>query len=243
MARFENVTIMMGAVDETDSIRNTVSEILRLCNHEDIREIVILRAPHITPECNAVVDEIAGLETDVEILTPNQKVRGLGGLTEVFEIARGSHCLIVASDMALDLECIPQMIDKAKENGDVIAKTSRWLQGCRFVNYNKFRHIMNFFGQIFLSVLFGRKMTDFTNPNQLVSTEIYKSIEWESKGFPILLELVLKPVRLGCEFVEIPSNCYGREQGKSGNSFGQTAKYFTTALHIRFMKKADILKK
>jgi len=76
-----------------------------------------------------------------------------------------------------------------------------------------------------------------------VPTEIYRSIKWESEGFPILLELVLKPLRIGCEFIEIPTNCYGRTQGKSSNSFRQTAKYFSTAIHIRFMKKENILKK
>ena len=86
-------------------------------------------------------------------------------------------------------------------------------------------------------------MTDFTIPFQIVPTELYQAINWENEGFPILIEAVLKPVRLGYDFVEIPTNCYSRKQGKSSNSFKQTAKYLPVALHIRFMKKKDILKK
>ena len=232
----------MGAVDETESLENAVSEILRLCKPDDIKEIIILKAPHITSECEAVVNRIKQEDEKGKIVVANQKKRGIGALVELFDIAKGSHCMIVASDNALDLECVPQMIEKAKENGDIIVKTSRWLPGCRFINYSRSRYVMNYLGQKFLTVLFGRKMTDFTNPNQIVPTEIYRSIKWESMGFPILLELVLKPLRLGCRFVEIPTNCYGRKQGKSSNSFRQTAKYFSTALHIRFMKKQDLLK-
>ncbi|MBR4858273.1 MAG: glycosyltransferase [Clostridia bacterium] len=242
MAEFKNVSILMGAVDETESLENAVSEILRLCKPDDIKEIIILKAPHITSECEAVVNRIKQEDEKGKIVVANQKKRGIGALVELFDIAKGSHCMIVASDNALDLECVPQMIEKAKENGDIIVKTSRWLPGCRFINYSRSRYVMNYLGQKFLTVLFGRKMTDFTNPNQIVPTEIYRSIKWESMGFPILLELVLKPLRLGCRFVEIPTNCYGRKQGKSSNSFRQTAKYFSTALHIRFMKKQDLLK-
>ena len=38
MAEFENVSIMLGAVDETDSLRTTVHTILDLCGHNDIKE-------------------------------------------------------------------------------------------------------------------------------------------------------------------------------------------------------------
>ena len=72
---------------------------------------------------------------------------------------------------------------------------------------------------------------------------LYKSIEWENEGFPIFIEMVLKPLRLGYKFTEVPTNCYPRRQGESKNSFLQTAMYLKTALHIRFMKKKDILKK
>lgn len=242
MAEFENVSVLMGAVDETESLADTVNEILRICNSDDIKEIIILKAPHISHECEAVVSRIKETDVNGKIVVATQKGIGIGALVELFDIAKGSHCMIVASDNALELQCVPQMIEKAKENGDVIVKTSRWLPGCRFIDYSKPRYVMNYLGQIFLTVLFGRKMTDFTNPNQIVSTEVYRKIKWESMGFPILLELVLKPLRLGCEFTEIPTDCYGRKQGKSSNSFRQTAKYFSTALHIRFMKKKDLLK-
>lgn len=243
MSEFKNVTIMMGAVDETDSLRETVYTVLDICNHNDLREIIIGYSQKVTPDSKAVVDELAALETDVPIVTFMQKRKGISGLVDMIDIARGSHCILVASDMAHDLDCINKMIEEAKKSGDTIVSSSRWLSGCKFVGYSKIKYFLNLVAQIFLRILFRKKITDFTNPYQIAPTELYQAINFENEGFPILIEMVLKPLRLGYEFLEIPTNCYPRKQGKSKNSFKQTAMYLTTALHIRFMKKKDILKK
>ena len=243
MAEFQNATIMMGAVDETDSLRETVLEVLRLCDHRDLREIIIGYSQHITPDCKAVVDEIAAMESDVPVVTFMQHKKGIAALTEMIDIARGSHCILLASDMAMDLRCVADMIEGAKRDGDTIYSASRWLKGCTFYEYNRLKRVLNFAAQQFLKLLFHAKITDFTNPYQIVPTEVYQSIKWESMGFPILIEMVLKPLRLGYRFVEVPTNCYSRKQGKSNNSFKQTALYLKTALHVRFMKKQDMLKR
>lgn len=243
MTEFRNVTIITGAVNETDSLRKTVLTLMKICEHGDLREIVISCSPKITPQCRAVLDELIAIQNDVPIVTFEQKRRGLGTVVEAIERARGSHCILLDSDLGLDLECVPKMIEEVKKNGDTIISTSRWLKGCEFHGYNKTKRVLNYVAQIFLKVLYQKRITDFTNPFQIVPTELYQSIAWESEGFPIFLEAVLKPVRLGYKFIEIPTNCYSRKQGKSSNSFRQTAEYLPTALHIRFMNKKDILKK
>jgi len=243
MAEFRNVTIITGAVNETDSLRETVLTLFRICDCKDLRGIVISCSPFITPQCQAVIDELTAMESDVPIVTFVQKRKGLGTVIEAIERARGSHCILLDSDMGLDLECVPKMIDGAKKDGDTIITTSRWLKGCEFYGYSKIKRVLNFIAQIFLRILFRKKITDFTNPFQIAPTELYQAIEWESEGFPIFMEAVLKPVRLGYKFIEIPTNCYSRKQGKSNNSFKQTAEYLPVALHICFMKKKNILKK
>ena len=55
MAEFKNVTFMLGAVDETDSLRETVHTVIRLCDKNDIAEIIIGYSQHITPDSLAGV--------------------------------------------------------------------------------------------------------------------------------------------------------------------------------------------
>lgn len=243
MDKFSGVSIVTGAVTETDSLRRTVDFILENCNHSDLAEIIIGYPDRATPECVAVIKELEARESDVSIWSFVQKRPKLGFLTEAFDKAAGSHVITVDSDMALDLALIPQMIDGAKKEPDTIFSASRWLGGSSFNRYNKFKKLLNYCSQKFLAVLYQSKLTDFTIPFQIVSAELLRSINFEETGFAIFIEMVLKPVRLGCRIKELPTDCHERTQGKSNNSVTQLPSYLRTALHIRFMKKEDILKK
>ncbi len=242
MTDFKGVSIVTGAVTETDSLRHTVEFILENCNHADLKEIIIGYPDRATPECVAVIKELEAQDRDVSLWSFVQKRPKLGFLTEAFEAAKGSHVITVDSDMALDLELIPEMIECAKKEPDTIFSASRWLGGNKFEGYNKFKLVLNFTAQKFLAVLYHSKLTDFTIPFQIVPAELLKSINFEETNFAIFIEMVLKPVRLGCKIKELPTDCHSRKDGKSSNSFMQLPFYLKTALHIRFMPKEKILK-
>lgn len=241
MSEFKNLSIMTGAVTETDSLRETVNTLLSVCSKDDLKEIIICYADRTTPETMEVLRELKEAPQDVPIVVMKQKRPFMACINDAIDVAKGSHCLLVASDMPLDLSGIPVLIEMAKKDPDTIHSLSRWMKGCKFYEYGKFKKALNFFAQKFLAVLYMRKMTDFTNPVQIAPAELYKSIRFEETGFPFLLEMVLKPIRLGYKFTETPTNCYPRKEGKSSNSVKQTAAYLRVALHIRFMPEKDIL--
>ncbi len=241
MTKFKGVSLMMGAVTESDSLRKTVHTLLEICNHEDLTEIIIVSSPYTTPESAAVVKELIEMDCDVPIITFTQKRPSMASVNDGIDAARGSHSILVASDMALDLSVVPVMIERAKKEPNVIHSASRWMKGCKFYDYGKTKKLINFCAQKFLAVLYMRNLTDFTIPVQIAPSKLYKSIRFEEIGFPFLLEMVLKPIRLGYKFTEIPTNCYPRTDGKSRNSKKQTFDYLKTAIHVRFMRKKDIL--
>lgn len=243
MSEFKGVSIVTGAVTETSSLQATVDFILKNCNHTDVAQIIIGYPDRATPECLETIKNIEANQDDVAVITFLQKRKSLGFLTEAFDKAKGSHIITVDSDMALDLALIPEMIENAKREPETIFSASRWLGGNKFYGYNKFKKVLNICAQKFLSVLYASDLTDFTIPYQIVPTKILQSIEFEETGFPIFLEMVLKPLRLGYKFKELPTDCHSRTEGKSSNSFAQIPQYLKTALHVRFMKKEDILKK
>lgn len=243
MSEFKGVSIVTGAVTETSTLRETVRFILDSCEHTDITEIIIGYPDRVTEECLTVIKELEAGQSDVPIIAYAQKRERLGYLTEAFEMAKGSHIITVDSDMALDLSLIPEMIKNAKKEPDTIFSASRWLGGNKFYGYNGFKKILNFCAQKFLSVLYSSSLTDFTIPFQIVPTEILQSIEFEETGFAIFLEMVLKPLRIGCKIKELPTDCHERTEGKSSNSFAQIPQYLRTAIHVRFMPKENILKK
>ena len=244
MTEFESLTIVLGAVTETDSLTETVRFILSACNHSDLKEILIICSQNITEHSREAVESILNNQADVPVIAITQTEPGIaGGIRCGIENASGTHCIFLSSDFAEDLEILPVMIEKVKQSPSRIVSASRWLKGQKFYGYGRFKKLLNFCAQIFLKVLFISPLTDFTNPVQIAPSELYKSLSLESTGFSILLELVLKPLKLGYEFEEVPSNCYSRKQGKSNNSYAQLPSYLHTALRTRFMKKEDMLKK
>lgn len=232
---------MTGAVSETESLRKTISTLLEICKHDDIAEILICYPDRVTPECLAVINELAEFKCDVPINVFKQKSPFMAFVKDLIEAAKGSHCILVPSDLALDLSVVPKMIEGAKKEPDTIFSASRWLKGCEFYNYGRIKKLINFCGQKFLAVLYMRNLTDFTDPVQIAPSELYKSINFEETRFPIFAEMILKPIRLGYKFKELPTNCYPRTDGKSSNSAGEILAYLRVAFHIRFMPKKDIL--
>ncbi len=242
LSEFKNVSILIGAVTETDSLKKTVDTVLGICNHGDLAEIMICYPDRVTPECLAVINELTSKNGDVPVVSFEQTFPFMSFIVEMFGKAKGSHCITIDSDLALDLTLIPQMIEGAKKEPDTIFSASRWVGGTKFEGYGKIRNAVNFLSQKFLSFLYSSDLTDFTIPMQIAPTELYRSIRFEETNFALLLEMVLKPLRLGCRFKELPTDCHSRKQGKSSNSTLQLLSYLKVALRVRFMPKNKILK-
>ncbi len=242
LPEFKNVSILIGAVTETESLRKTVDTVLGICRHEDLAEIMICYPDRVTPECFAVINELTSQSGDVPVISFQQTFPFMSFIVEMVDKAKGSHCITIDSDLALDLNLIPQMIDGAKKEPDTIFSASRWLGGNKFEDYGKIKNTVNYLSQKFLSLLYSSSLTDFTIPMQIAPTELYRSIKFEETNFAILLEMVLKPLRLGYEFKELPTDCHSRKQGKSSNSTLQLLSYLKVALKVRFMPKEKILR-
>ena len=239
---FTSVTIIIGTTDETDSLKKTVDFIMQSCDHDDISRVIMVKPKNVSEGCDAT---ISYLEEKY-----GEKVRGLeqtrpyigGAIRDGFDAAESSHIMLLPGDLAISLECIPEMINRVKLKPEIISKTSRWLEKDSFHEYNGARKIINRFAQLFLRILYQTDLTDFTSPVQTAPSEAYMKSDWKELNFPFLLEMVLVPLRRGYAFEEFAVECYGRKQGKSKNSAKQTALYLKTALRIRFTKKSGLTK-
>lgn len=240
--KFTSVTIIVGTTNEKESLICTVDTIMNSCSSEDIDKILLVKSKDASENCNFAIDllekkypgKVFGLEQTRPFVG--------GAIRDGFDAASSSHIMLLPSDLGVDLRCVPLMIEKVKEKPSVISKTSRWLQKDSFHNYNDTRRLFNKAAQIFLRVLFGIGLTDFTSPVQTAPSEAYEKSNWKELNFPFLLEMVLVPLRLGYAFEEIPVQCFERKEGFSRNSVKQTALYLRTALRVRFTPKSKLVK-
>jgi glycosyltransferase involved in cell wall biosynthesis len=243
--RFKNVTILLPAIDETYSLRETVDVIFDTCGKEDIAEIIILL-------CNKTMDDTKNVAEDLvskyqkegnSIYIHYQTLPFVGGaIREGFNLAKGSHVILMSSDLETDPCCVSRLIEKSKQNPDYIITASRWRKGGGFKGYSKIKLICNLIFERIMAMLFLVNLTDVTYAFRLFPTELMKSIAWEELKHPFFLETALKPIRLGIKFIEIPAHWVARTEGVSQNTFFQNFNYFKTAWHIRFMPKNKILK-
>ena len=239
---FTSVTIIIGTTNEKESLMCTVDTIMDTCRHEDIDKLLLVKSKDASEDCNRTIELL-------EKKYPG-KVQGLeqtrpyvgGAIRDGMDVVTASHTMLLPSDMAISLSCVSEMIERVKEKPDVISKTSRWLKKNSFHNYNPTRKFFNSAAQIFLRILYGVKLTDFTSPVQTAPTEAYRKSDWQELNFPFLLEMVLVPLRLGYKFEEIPVECFERQEGFSRNSTKQTALYLKTALRVRFTPKSKLIR-
>lgn len=243
MSYFGNATVLIPATDETMTLEKTIRTIADTCKKDDLEEFFIIICEKTTEECRKTIADFSGFCKGIPIRTEIQDTPGLGGaLICGMKNAAGTHIITMPADGGIDLDAPSRMIAEAKKKPSAIVTTSRWMKGCRFEGYNKIRLFMNHIAQIFLRILFLQKMTDMTNPSQIAPKEVYDNIVWESTDYNLMLEMVLKPVRMGVEFIEIPTNCHPRTEGKSGNSPAKTFAYLGTAIKIRFTPRKYFLK-
>ncbi|MBR2589645.1 MAG: glycosyltransferase [Clostridia bacterium] len=237
-----SVTIIVGAANESDSLIKTGEAILHLCKAEDIDKIIFVMPQNAARECSQAIDELKEKHPSCVMGLVQKRPYVGGAIQDGFDLATSSHIMLLPGDLAVDLHVVPRLIEEEKKNPQGIVKVSRWLKKDGFIHYSPTRKVLNGCAQSFLRVLYHTKLTDLTNPVQIMPTALYRAIDWKELNFPFLTEMVLCPLKMAVPIKEIPAAGYGNAQGHSNNSFLQTALYLKTALRIRFTKPAKLLK-
>lgn len=233
--------IILPVIDETISLQKTV-EILLAENAPDLSSILVVVCGKTTPAAMAVAEKLAAQHPEL-IQVRQQKRPFLGGaMRDAFEWATGTHVVLMASDLETDPSKVKELIAKAKEGYDIVTAT-RWQSQQGFQGYSPVKRMLNWVFQKIFGILYGVSLSDLTYGFRIFKIEWVKKIEWEELRHPLLLETVLKPLRLGARVVEIPCVWQARIEGESHNTFLQNFLYFRIALKTRFRAKQQLLRK
>ncbi|MBQ6772792.1 MAG: glycosyltransferase family 2 protein [Synergistaceae bacterium] len=242
---FQDVSILIPALDETYSLSETVRIIADTCDNKDIAEIIIIVSPEKTSHDTRDTAEklISEYQDRINIYIHEQKLPFVGGaVREGINLAKGSHLVMMSADLETDPHVIKDFIAQSKEFPDRIITATRWKKGGGFKGYNKIKLICNYIFEKSIALFYFSSLSDMTFGYRLFPSGLMKNIHWEELKHPFFLETALKPLRLGVKFVEVPSKWQARTEGDSVNGFFANFKYFRTAWHNRFMKPEKIFK-
>jgi glycosyltransferase involved in cell wall biosynthesis len=238
---FKDVTIILPVINETYSLIQTIEPIMTT-SKQDLRELLIVVADRTTPESMATVAALRERFGDL-IVVHHQKLKFLGGaMREAFDLVRGSHVIMMSSDLETDPVLVPGLIEVARRNPDAIGTVTRWRTGGSFEGYNPVKLFANAIFQKLLSLLYWTRLSDMTYAYRILPSKLVQSIAWEELRHPFLLETMIKPLRLGVRVIEISGKWRARTEGESQNTFLGNFKYFRIGWRVRFTPAGKILR-
>ncbi len=232
-----NVSVILPVINETFSLEKTISIILS-DNKKDILEIIIILSKIKTTK-NALKKAKALKDKFQDVIKVYfQELPFLGGAVQKgFQLSKGTHVIMMASDLETDPNDVKKLIDLSKRNPSSIITANRWIKGGSFNKYNIIKLYLNFLFQFILKCIFQTKLSDMTYGYRIFPSKLVKDIQWKELKHPFLLETILKPILMNINIIEIPSKWEARLEGISQNSFIQNFNYIKTALMVRFFWK------
>src|SRR5580698_9939992 len=238
---FGSATVILPVMNETYSLVETVDSILAT-SKSDVRELLIVVCEKTTRESMATINSLSARLGDL-VVVHRQTLKFLGGaMREAFDLARGTHTIMMASDLETDPVLVPRLIAEARANPSAIVTVTRWHKEGSFKNYNGVKLLANWIFQKLFSGLYWTKLTDMTYAYRIFPTKLLKAIEWEELRHPLLFETMVKPLRLGVKVIEIPGIWRARTEGESQNTFFRNFEYFRIGLRVRFASARSLLR-
>jgi len=228
-------------MNETSSLDKTIETILIDC-HEDILEFLVVVCGK-TSSASLEACEKLRQKYGRRINVFQQKLPYLGGaMRDAFSRAKGSHVLMMASDLETPPGKVKDFIAESKEHPTWIITGSRWIEGGGFKGYSKLKYLLNFLFQRLFSILYRSGLTDMTYGYRLFPTYLVQNIRWEELRYPFLFETIIKPLRLGVKVKEIPIEWEARREGSSQNAFMENFLYFGIGVRVLFYSRKQLLK-
>ena len=160
---------------------------------------------------------IAGLAKKFNniILVENKLMPGFANAVKTgLASARTEVVVLVMGDLCDDLGTIPLMLEKIKEGFDVVCG-ARYVKGGARIGGSKVKGFFSFFVGKTISIFTGIPTVDVANAFKMYRKEVIESINIESTGFEISMELALKAYFNGLKITEVPTVWREREKGKS----------------------------
>ena len=243
MRSYKNVSVLLPAMDETYSLEQTIKIIAATIERSQIAEIIVLLCDRTAEKTRSTAQALARRYGEsISILIHEQHLPFVGGaIREGFQLAKGSHVIMMSSDLETDPYLVQVLVAYAERNPDAIITASRWAPGGGFKGYNKLKLICNMVFEKAIALLYFTRLSDLTYAYRIFPADLMRNIRWEELKHPFFLETALKPLRLGTKFIEVPALWEARTEGVSQNTFLANFKYFKTAWHNRILRKEKIM--
>ena len=239
---FESLTIFILASNETASLNNTISKIKKLQCFKDVCRVVIVIKDAECPAYSEAEKIIAESGSKFEMYIQKSGSLELC-IAELPPLVKSTHFVITVADGEMKIENIDTFVSKVVQHPERIICAAKWHKDSTVTGYGHFNAFGSRCINLFISVLFRKKVTDPFSIYQIFPISVYKRLKYK-ETWSFCYEYTLKPLRCGIEYEEIPTVYRKRTDGKTNfnyiNLFRSAFLFCLVALKIRFAPKEDI---
>jgi dolichol-phosphate mannosyltransferase len=219
-----DLSIVIPMYNESENVRNTLSQVEKALTSYRGRFEIIAVDDGSRDDTRKVLNEIASQNGHIRVVSYSKNTgRGMA-LRKGFKASKGEIVVSIDADLSYDPSYILDLVEtlKKEEETDVIL-ASPYMPG------GGVRDVP--FIRLWISRL-GNRVLRFAMPNRIyTSTGIFRayrrkvleSLELESDGKEIHLEILSKVIALGYRIKEVPAILTSRKKGKSKFKFRKTA--------------------
>jgi dolichol-phosphate mannosyltransferase len=225
------LSIITPVFAEGEVVRELVSKLIEITG-DRLLEIIIVISPKSPAESKSLCESIAAEFPVVKVHTQKQ-FPGVGyAYREGFELAAGTHILMIDSDGEMDVSTVPLLLKKMEDTGADMVVGSRWARGGGAVGYDPLKYWLNRGYQLLFQLLFRTGIHDLTFGFKLMKAEVADEVIWTAQYQDIGAETTLKPIRAGYRVQEIPTVWRKRGTGATTNNFLRNFRYVGYAMSI-----------
>jgi len=205
------LSIVLPAHNEEDNISDIIN---RIENSLDIDYELVVVNDHSIDTTGEIVDKLSQKYKNIR-LVENKLAQGFANAIKTgFHNVSGDMVILVMADLCDELSTIKIMSHKINEGYDVVCG-SRYIKGGARLGGSKIKGFLSSFAGRSLYYLLRLPTHDVANAFKMYRKKVIESINIESKGFEISMEIPLKAYYLGFKITEVPTAWKERTKGKS----------------------------
>jgi len=237
--------ILIPTYNERGNIEVLLYKIAKIVKkyRKNIFDIYIIddNSPDKTPELVRLFSKKVKIHNlTIHILNRNKK-EGIGkaylfGFNYVLDKSSFDYALQMDADLSHDPKHINQFI-KAAESGCDLIVGSRYMKGGSLPkNWPLYRKYLSIFGNLFIRLLLGQAITDYTGGLNMYSIDILKKLDFstlDASGYGFLIGLKYRSLQKAKKYKQVPIQFHDRFWGESKMPLNTLHKNFMYVIQLK----------
>ena len=233
------LSIIIPANNEENIIANTCEAILEKFREEGITDFeIIVINDNSRDNTESILIGLSKKHPEIKYVN-NSPPNGFGfAVQKGLESYRGEAVCIVMADLSDSPEDIVKYYRELKKGHECVFG-SRFIKGSKIIDYPLHKLILNRLGNWFIKILFRIDHNDITNAFKAYRREVIDGIKpILSHHFNLTVELPLKAIVRGYEYVKVPISWTNRKTGVSKLKIKEMGGRYLFIIFYCFLEKS-----